>query len=171
MRRALITVLALTLIMSFVGSAFAADMKIGVVDVEYVILKSKAGKAAKDKLKKLFDKKQKELDTQQKALLEMKTKLENPPAMMKDDAKKEMLRDYQEGLMKLQEEYLKNQQELAKKEQELMKPILKDLEGVLTKMAEDGGYDMIVNRSQQGVLWSKPDHDITEDVIKKLDAK
>ncbi|MCA9515326.1 MAG: OmpH family outer membrane protein [Myxococcales bacterium] len=171
MRRALITVLALTFLVTFVGAASAADLKIGVVDVEYVILKSKAGTAAKDKLKKLFDKKQKELDEKQKELLDLKGKLENPSSMLTDDKKKEMLRTYQEGLMALQEAYLKNQQDLAKKEQELMKPILKDLEEVLTKMAEEGGYDMIVNRSQQGVLWSKKDHDITEAVIKKLDAK
>lgn len=170
MRRALVISLSLAALLAMTTAASAADLKVGVIDVEYVIQKSKAGQGAKAKLKKLFDKKQKELDEKQKDLLEIKQQLENPSAMMTDKKKKELLNTYQKGLLELQNSFLENQQELQKKEAELMKPILQKLEKVLTKMAEDESYDLIMNRSQNGVLFTKPAHDITEKVLKALDG-
>ncbi|MFT7579240.1 MAG: outer membrane protein [Myxococcota bacterium] len=170
MRPALIAVLALSLLGLGATSSSAADLKIGVVDVQYVLQKSKAGKSAKTKLKSLFDKKQKAIDDKQKTLLDLKAKIENPSGMTTPEKRKELLQSYQKGLMELQEEYLKNQQELQKKEVDLMKPILKKLEKVLTTMATDGGFDMILNRSEHGVLFTKPAFNISDDVLKKLNA-
>ena len=64
MRRTLVTVLSLAalLVLAGVASAAAADLKIGVLDVEYVVLKSNKGQAAKKKLQRTFERKQKELD-------------------------------------------------------------------------------------------------------------
>ena len=171
MRRALAVALSLAVLGATVQTASAADLKVGVIDVEYAIQKSKAGEAAKAKLKSLFDKKQKELDKRQNELLELKKQLENPPAMMTDAKKKAMVGEYQKGLLELQNAFLENQQELAKREAEYMKPILKDLEAVLAKIAETGNYDLIINRSQYGVLFTKPAHDITDTVLKALDKK
>lgn len=171
MRRALVISVSLVALLAVSTAASAAELKVGVIDVEYVIQKSKAGEGAKKKLKKLFDQKQKELDDKQKALLDLKKQLENPSDMMTDKKKKELVNDYQKGLLELQNSFLENQQALQKKEAELMKPILKRLEEVLTKMAQDEDYDLIMNRSQNGVLFTKPTHDITEAVLKALDAK
>jgi len=168
-RRALVIALSLSLLGAFATQASATQLKIGVIDVEYVIVTSKAGNAAKDRLKRQFDRKQKELDDAQKKLLELKTQLENASEMMPDERKRALLREYQEGLMKLQEQYLQNQQDLAKMEMELMKPILANLEKVLNDFAEKEGYDIIMNRSQHGVLFSRSTHDITRQVLALLD--
>jgi len=175
LRRAALVVLVLALAFVLVGvspkpDALAADLKIGVVDVEFIIHTSNKGKAAKASLKKLFDTKQKELDSKQKALLELKKQIEGASDMTAPDKRKAMVMEYQQGLLSLQELYLKNQQELAKKEVDLMKPILKSLEEVLTKLAADGSYDLIMNRSEQGVLYTKKDHDLTEQVLTKLNG-
>ncbi len=171
MRRALVVALSLVAMMATTAAASAAELKVGVIDVEYVIQKSKAGQGAKATLKKLFDKKQKELDAKQKDLLEVKKQLENPSDLMTDKKKKELLTGYQQGLLELQNSFLENQQELQKKEAELMKPILQKLEKVLTAMAEKEDYDLIMNRSQNGVLFTKPAHDMTEAVLAELDKK
>jgi len=173
-RRALVVALSLAALVAIPGTATmasAADLKVGVIDVEYVIQKSKLGTAAKDDLKKLFDKKQKELDEKQKDLLEVKKQIENPSDMMTEKKKKELLNDYQKGLLELQNSFLENQQALQKKEAELMKPILDKLEKVLTALAEKENYDIIMNRSQNGVLFTKPEHDMTDRVLKELDKK
>jgi outer membrane protein len=153
-----------------IATAFAKDLKVGVVDVEYVIHNSKKGKAAKSRLKKLFEDKQKELDGKQKALLDLKKEIEGQSDMASPEKRKAKVLEYQQGLLSLQELYLKNQQELAKKEVDLMKPILKSMEEILTKMAADGAYDMIMNRSEQGVLFTKPEFDLTKTLLEKLDG-
>src|SRR5690606_10611207 len=109
--------------------------------------------------------KQKELDKEQKKLLELKKEIESASEMTSPEKRRAKVLEYQQGLLSLQELYLKNQQDLAKKEVELMKPILKSLEQILTKFAEDGSYDLIMNRSEQGVLFTKKDHDLTEQVL------
>ncbi|MFO0747439.1 MAG: OmpH family outer membrane protein [Myxococcota bacterium] len=172
MRRAVLVALALVMFLAVPASlAFAKDLKIGVVDVEYIIHSSKKGKAAKSRLKKLFDDKQKELDEKQKDLLALKDQIAKGSDMETPEKKKAKVLEYQQGLLGLQELYSKNQQELAKKEMDLMKPILKSLEDILTAIAKDGEYDFIMNRSEQGVLFTTPEHDLTEDVLKKMDAQ
>lgn len=164
------------LVLPFLGlssaqTARAEGPKIGVVDIEYVIHASKKGKAAKAQLKTLFDKKQKALDADQKKLLAVKDKIENQSEMLSQDKKRALAMEYQQGLVQLQEVYMNNQKELAKKEVELMKPILKVLETVLTDLAASDSYDIIMNRSEQGVLFTTAKHDITEKVLSTLDAK
>lgn len=175
MRRAALTLFVLTLALTFVlaapvREANAAELKIGVVDVEFIIHTSKKGKAAKARLKKIFEEKQGQLDKEQKKLLDLKKELESQSDMASADKRRAKVGEYQQGLLSLQEMYLKNQQDLAKKEVELMKPILKSLEEILTKFAADGSYDLIMNRSEQGVLYTKKDHDLTQQVLAKLDG-
>lgn len=171
MPKSILAVLTLVVLFALpAATAQAADPKIGVVDVEYIIHTSNKGKAAKGKLKKLFDAKQKELDAEQKKLLALKKEIEEQPEMASPEKRKAKVLEYQQGLLKLQETYLKNQQELAKKEVELMKPILGSLEKILTQFAKDGNYDLIMNRSEQGVLFTKPEHDLTKQVLEKLNA-
>lgn len=171
MRKSILVVLTLVMFLAApAATVFAADLKIGVVDVEYIIHTSDKGKAAKGKLKKLFEDKQKELDGEQKKLLELKKEIEEIAEMATPEKRKAKVLEYQQGLLKLQELYMKNQQELAKKEIELMKPILTSLEKILTDFAKDGQYDFIMNRSEQGVLFTKPDYDLTKQVLEKLNA-
>ena len=152
------------------AQAAAQGPNIGVVDVEFVILNSKTGKAAKSKLKKLFDKRQSDLDTKQDELLALKKKIESPSAMETDEGRKKKVLEYQQGVMLLQEDFMKSQQELAKQEVKLMKPILEKLESVLGDLAADGEFDIIMNRSQQGVIFAKPAFDVTDRVLKSMDA-
>ena len=168
-RNATIILLALTFL--FVGvPAASAKLKVGVVDIEYVILKSKAGKKAKQRLKAFFGKKQKDLNKQQEDLMKMKKRLENPSAVDTPERRKKTLVTYQQGLAKLQETFVKHQQDLAKRERKMMKPIFKKLENVLNGIATKGGFDLILARSQYGVVFRKPSLDVTDKVLKALDA-
>lgn len=168
-----LTTLFLSFLMLFAltTTSSARDLKIGVVDVEYIIHASKKGKAAKASLERLVKSKQKTFDAEQKKLLDLKTKIERQSEMASEEKRRQLVTEYQQSLVQLQEKYVQNQQDLAKKEVDLMKPILKSLEKVLTDFAKDGKYDLIMNRSEQGVLFTHPNHDITKAVLAKLDAQ
>lgn len=168
--RLILALLFAALVFAIPTTASAADLKIGVVDVEFVILKSKKGQSAKKKLKRIFTKKQKELNKQQESLLAMKKQLENPSGVTTPEKRKKTLVAYQQGVLKLQEAFVKHQQNLQKKEVQLMKPILKKLETVLTEYAKAGGYDLVITRSQHGVVFAKPKYDITKAVLTKMDG-
>ena len=166
MRNAVIALLAFALCLV---STNALALKVGVVDVEFVVMNSSKGKAAKKRLKKIFDKKQKALDKKQKALLQLKEKIENPSSVVTREARQKMFQEYQAGLGKLQQELMANQKELAAKEQELMKPIFKKLKDVLNKFAGEAGLDLILNQST--VLFGKKTMDVTKEVLSKMNGK
>jgi Skp family chaperone for outer membrane proteins len=152
-------------------TASAAKLKVGVVDVQYVVLKSKRGQAAKGKLKRIFQRKQKALNKQQEDLLKLKKRLEAPPsAVSTPDRRKKMVVAYQQGLAKLQEAFVQHQKFLAQEERKLMKPIFKRLESILNAVAKAGGYDLILSRGQDGVLFRKDAMDITKTVLTKLNG-
>ena len=169
-RHLLALLVAFALLIAVPATASASGLKIGVVDVEFIILKSKKGQNAKKKLKRIFNKKQKELNAAQEKLLSLKKQLENPSGVTTPEKRKKMLIDYQQGVLKLQEDFVKHQKTLAKKEVELMKPLLKKLEAVLTDFAKAGGFDLILTRSQHGVVFAKPTYDITKAILSKMDA-
>ena len=170
--RTLAIALALVTMFSFVApEADAAGPKIAVVRLEYVVMNSRQGKTAKKKLKHILDKKQKEFDKRRKELIEIRKQLENPTAMMTQEIMRKKTMKLKEGMVKLQEDSLKAQQELAKKESDLMQPLLEALDKVLSKQAEAGGYDMIINWNQQGVIFAKPSFDITQAILKALDKQ
>jgi len=170
--RTLAICLALATLLTFhAPDALADGAKIAVVRVEFVVMNSRKGKAAKKKLKRIFDRRQKDLDKRQNELLELKKQLENPTAMMTQEIYQKKANEYKTGLMKLQEEFVKNQQEIAKKENELMQPLLDALDRVLSQQATAGGYDLVMNWNQHGVLFAKPQHDITKAVLKALDKE
>ena len=168
MRNAVIALMALAFCLI---SSNALALKVGVVDIEFVVVSSDKGKAAKKRLKSIFDKKQKALNAEQEALLSLKGKIENPSSVVTPEARRKMFQEYQTKLAKLQEELMKNQKELATKEQELMKPIFKKLKEVLDKYAAAAGLDLILARSQHGVLFSKDAMNITKAVLKKMNGK
>ncbi|MDP6943106.1 MAG: OmpH family outer membrane protein, partial [Myxococcota bacterium] len=74
--RTLAIALALVTMFSFVApEADAAGPKIAVVRLEYVVMNSRQGKAAKKKLKRILDKKQKEFDKRRQELVEIRKQL------------------------------------------------------------------------------------------------
>jgi len=171
-RKSLAIALATALLtLAAAAPAMAEGLKVGVVDIQYVVLKSKAGQAAKKKLKRIFDKKQKALDAEQKRLLDMKKKIENPSDMDTPERRKKMVVEYQQGVLKLQESFVKHQKELQQREAKLMQPIFGKLGKVLDEFAKANNYDLLLARSQDGVVFAKDSMDVTEQVLKKLDAK
>src|SRR5262244_2528145 len=61
------------------------------------------------------------------------------------------------------------EKELQKKEQTMGQKILRDLEGIFTRVGKEKGYALIVERRQAGVVYGAPEVDVTEDVIKAFD--
>jgi outer membrane protein len=47
--------------------------------------------------------------------------------------------------------------------------ILRELEGVFTKVGKEKGYALILERRQAGVVYGAPEVDVTEEVIKAFD--
>lgn len=149
-------------------SATASAQKIAVVDLQKALNSVAEGKAAKKRLKKDFESKQKKLDSQQKALLKKKQELESGLSMLSEDAKRKKVMEYQQEMYTLQQTYMQLQGELSQAEAKATKKIFDKMGKILEKIGKEKGYDLIVEKNA-GVIYAKETLDITKELIKRYD--
>lgn len=163
----------LTLMLALVvpAVAHAADLKIGVVDLQRALNESAAGKKAKDQFKVEFDKMQNGLKSEKDALDKLKDDLDKKSSVLSDDQRKSKADDFERRRRDLRRKLEDSDAELRKKDQELTGSILKDLAVVIQEIGEKEGYTVILENSSSSVLYGSKSIDITEAVIKAFDAK
>lgn len=173
MLRRLITVGLVSFVLAlFVLSASpltAADMKIGVMNVQKVLVNSTSGKVAKEK----FDQKMQDLQSKFKAeeeeLVTMQKEIENKSSAWNEETKQVKVRDFQKKRRELQEKSEDARFELKTLQDKELAPILKALEGVVTTFGKENGYTLILD-SKNGVIFFSDAVDITDQLVKRLDA-
>lgn len=148
------------------SSAFAAEVKIAYVDMQAAIQKTSDGKKAKKKLESLAKTKETKL---KKLETELKAKGEDfkKKASIYDEAtarKKQM--ELQKEFYDLQQLLGKSQQELRQKEEEALKPIVGIIREQIDVIAKKGNYTMVLEKSENLVLFAKKDIDLTDQVVK-----
>ena len=148
------------------GATVFADMKIGVLDLNKVMMDSPQVEAAKAKLKSKFDAREKEMVASQKAFQADIEKFNKESPTMKADAQKAAQQKIIEQQKKLQDAQSKFQNDLNTAQNEELKGIVKKIEGIVNKMAADKKFDLIVAKA--GTAYNKPELEITSDVIAQM---
>src|SRR5262245_43109153 len=82
-------------------AARADEPKIAYVDMQQVLNNVEEGRAAKDRLKKEFESKQKKLDALQNELKGKKDEFDKKAAMMKDDVRQQKQEELQKSFVEL----------------------------------------------------------------------
>ena len=148
----------------------AAELKIGLVDVQRALNDSQAGKKAKDQFKVEFDRMQNSLKGEKDRLDRLKDDLEKKSAVLKESERKNMAEDFEAKRRDLRRKLEDSDAELRKKDQELTGEILKQLAEVIQQIGERDGYTMILESSSSPVLYGSKSVDLTDQVIRTYDA-
>ncbi len=160
------------LVLAFTSLAVnAQDLKIGYVDMQKAIQNTAAGKKAKKELEDEFNKKKKELEKREADIKKMGEDFEKRSMAMNEDARSKRQQEIQIEMRKYQEVAAKSQMEIQKRERDLTQPIVDKLKKIIDQIAEKEGFTMILERSEQSVMWAKKDLDLTDRVIKEHDRK
>ncbi|MGC2063860.1 MAG: OmpH family outer membrane protein [Thermodesulfovibrionales bacterium] len=149
--------------------AFAAEqsLKVGVVDLIKALNESDSGKKAKSDLELLIKAKQVAIDEKGKEIEKLKNDLEKQSSVLSSDARKSKEDDLEKNIREYQRVVTDSQNDVKKKEGEFTGEILKDLRGVIEKIGQEGSYTMIIENAEGIILYSKPEQNLTEQVIKK----
>ena len=83
-----------------------------------------------------------------------------------DPKMQELALDYQKAMTEYQNVMKQSQADLAKYEDQLFLPIEKKVKGIFSRLAEEQGFDLIVDRRSMPVSL-KPELDLTEQVIRE----
>ncbi len=150
--------------------AYGAEIKIGYIDVQKVLNKSRRGLEARkafqargNELNKIIQKKQEEL----KAL---KESLEKQATMLSEEARRQKEREYQRKLKELDRLVKDSREELKQLQMEITTKLLKSMEKVVNKLGKEGNYTLILEKRESFILYAPKEIDLTDKVIKAFDA-
>ncbi len=151
-------------------SAVAADkgaIKIGVMNVQKVLVQSEPGQKAKA----VFEKKKGELEAQfaedRKAIDELKKEIEKKSSVWSKEKKDEKVVEFNKMRRDLQTKTEDGRMEMKRLQDKELEPIIKTLETVVDDYGAKNGFSAILD-SKNGVVYFDKAFDISDDLIKEL---
>ncbi|MBT3182517.1 MAG: OmpH family outer membrane protein [Deltaproteobacteria bacterium] len=145
------------------------SVKIGYVDFNRALNGVKDGRVAKKRLKDEFKEKQQKLDKMQKDLAALKNDIDQKRLLVSDPSMKKKEEEYRTGFFELQQMLSAFQREMENREATLTRQILKKLRGIVDSIGKQDGYSLILEKSQDVVLYAPRGDDITDKVISTYD--
>jgi len=150
-------------------SAFAADVKLGYIDMQRALNSSEAGKEAKEQLAARVKKYQDEINSKQEEIKKLKDDLEKQGMLLSESARASKEKDYQQRLKEFQRFTKDAQEELQGKDEEFTRKILEGMEKIIQEFGRKNGYTFIFVKNE-GMLFADDKSDVTEEVLKLLNA-
>lgn len=151
------------------GSAVAAEVKIGVINVQKVLTTSVAGKAAKAK----FDAKMKEIkekiSTDETELKAMQKDIEKKSSAWSEETKQEKIREFQRKQREFKAKSEDARFELKNLQDKELAPIAKTLDKVIAEYGKANGFTLMID-SRAGITYFDSSVDISDKLIIELDA-
>jgi outer membrane protein len=151
----------------------AESFKMGVVDPQTVLEKSKAGKKALDGLKEYVATRQKLLARDEEELRNYEKQIKEQASKLSESEKKEKETQFRLKIQDYQKRAQEFNQELQGKQKELVDDYMKKISAATQTVAEKGGYSLVVDKGSEQtvkiVIYNKETIDLTEQVIKEFD--
>ena len=148
------------------GQALAAETKIGVIDMKEVLSTSTAGKRAQDIIEQKMKSLQASFKNDENSLLKLKDDMEKKGSAWSDSVKREKAAEFQQKRKDLAEKQENANEELKKLREQNVNPILKKLEDIVSQVASEGGYSVVLPKNV--VLFSSDSIDVTSKVVAEL---
>ena len=158
------------------GPGWAAEaFKMGVVDPQAVLEKSKAGRKALDNLKDHAASRQKLLAKDEEDLKGLEGKLKDQEGGLSEAQKREKQAQFRTKIQDYQKRVQDFNQELAVKQKELVDDYMKKIQAATKAVAEKNGVSLVVDKGSdatiQIVIYNKDTIDLTEQVIKEFNKQ
>ena len=144
----------------------AQDFRVGFVNTDRIFKETTSAKAAQTKLEQEFSKREKELLEQGNAIKVQSDKLEREaPALSETQraTRQKQLVDLDRDFQRKRREF---QEDLNSRKNEELQLVLERANKVVKQVAEAEKYDLVL----QDAVYINPKHDITDKVIKSLNA-
>lgn len=147
-------------------AAQAQEFRIGFVSTERVFKEASTAKAAQAKLEQEFSRREKELADMGSGIKTLAEKFEREAPTLSDSQRNARQKQLVEQDREFQRKRREFQEDLNARKNEELQQVLERANKVVRQVAESEKYDLIL----QEAVYVNPKHDITEKVIKALNA-
>jgi outer membrane protein len=146
----------------------AQELRIGVVLPDRVIKESNVTRQAETKLQQEFSKREKELLDTDKTFKAAVEKFERDAPTMSESQRAARQKQFAEQDRDLKRKGREFQEELNARRNEEMQQVFDKASRVIKQIGESEKYDLIIEAT--GALYVNPKHDITDKVLKVINA-
>ena len=146
--------------------ASAQEFKVGIVNLDRIFREANSAKAAQTKLELEFSKREKDLNDIATQLKTLSDKFEREAPTLSESqrtARQKQLVDQDRDFQRKRREF---QEDLNARKNEELQQVIERANKVVKTLAEAEKYDLIV----QEAVYVNPKHDITDKVLKSLNA-
>ncbi len=150
-------------------SSFAADARVGVMNVQKIIVECDAGKAAKDRFDNRMKELQEKFKSEEAELKKLQGEIKKKSSAWSEEKKAEKIREFQKKGRELKVRTDDARLEMKQMQDKELEPILKALEKVVNTYRLENGYALILD-VKTSVISYDPAIDLTDKVVKKLNA-
>jgi outer membrane protein len=153
--------------------AAAQKSNIAVVDVQKVIMTSKAGRSADTKIREEFGPIQEQISKMEEDLarLQEEAKKADESSFLSEDAKKKKREQFQVKFREYQQKGAKWEGELRQRQRALTETLIEKIRLIVADISKKRGYTLVLEQGDESlvVLWASEKIDITLEVINALD--
>ncbi|PIE64511.1 MAG: hypothetical protein CSA26_07860 [Desulfobacterales bacterium] len=157
------------LVMSAGSHALAAEVKIGVMNLQKILSSSVAGKAAKEKIEARGKELQEEFKSEETGLKELQKEIEKKSTAWSEEKKKEKALEFQKKRRELKAKSEDARFELKNLQEKELAPIIKALEEVIKTYGKANGYTVILDL-RSGIPYFDKTIDVSDKLVVELDA-
>ena len=149
---------------------FPAGAKFAYINPPRIFQETAAGKAAVGRINTLTQKKQTEFQTKQKSMQENQQKLQSSGGVMSDSARSQLEKEIEKQNTELQRFQQDAQAEINELQNEVQAEFVQKVNPIIDAVAKEKGLQIVFNGGDAGFAWADPGLDLTNEVIKRLDA-
>ncbi len=159
--------LAVSVSLALTGIASAQEFKIGFVNTDKIFKEANTAKTAQTKLEQEFSKREKDLIALGETLKNGSEKLERDAPTLSEAQRSSRQKALLEQDRDFQRKRREFQEDLNARKNEELQTVLERANRVVKQVAEAEKYDLVL----QEAVYINPKHDITDKVIKSLNAQ
>ena len=156
------------------AASVSAQLKVGYINSDVILVKYEGAKEAADKLNKEVAKWEQEASKRQNDLKELKDRIDKQSLLLSAERKKELEDSLQQKYAQYQQflqEKFGQKGEAYSKNEELSKPIVEKVNKIIEKIAKEENYDFIFDAHSGGIVYAMPKYDLTDRVLMLLNKE
>ncbi len=152
----------------------AEEIKLGYLDTIKILGNYKETQEAEEIYKKEVEAWKKEAEEKEAEIAQLREEIQSQSLMLSEDklAEKRLLLEQKLGDY---QQYMENtfgeNGVAARRNNELLEPIMEKINNVITQIAEEDGYTIILDSAQGNIIWAKKSIDVTEKVMERLNQQ
>tara|TARA_X000000368_G_C22743326_1_gene584872 strand:- start:185 stop:703 length:519 start_codon:yes stop_codon:yes gene_type:complete len=149
-------------------NSYSLDQVI-IVDIDYLLNNSKAGKNIQEQLKKITDARIKEIKSKDKLFKDKETKLIAQKKILSEQEFAKKVNDLKNEVIKFNSLRKKEMEQSNKKRNDALSKLLKEINQLLIEYSERTKPSIMLDK--KNVIISKNENDITKEILDLLDKK